>query len=96
MTLSTADRKLATKWFVKNAIKEPGKTATVDVLMAFQAVGETDDWIDASPAEDPAPSRGASFKAAIHSAFDTSVDAVQLATLFAAVTLARAGLLPGQ
>ncbi len=91
MALSNADKLLAGKWFVRNAWKKTRKPARSDIIVLAATITSVDDWFDASPAGDVAPSRVASLIAALPTAFDNNSDATEKAMMVAAVALARAG-----
>jgi len=100
MALTLEEQRLASKWWVAHVFKGPQNPAVNDYPEIKQAILDGDAWISAAPGE--GATNAASFKAAIPITFKNALSAGgyvvndMLTLLFAAIAMARAGVLPGQ
>lgn len=83
MALTAAQLKSAKRWLGKKMFQEAGLTANQDADDLAAAVTATDVWVDANVA---------AWLATVPEPFKSATDGDQKALLFAAVALARRGL----
>ena len=88
--MTTAERKQATRFYVRRAFRETGDRADVDVVEVFDAISDLDDWFTVAPIATEATNQ-AQILLVLPAAFSNGSTALQKALLLSAVALGRAG-----